>query len=107
MLVLVLLWQEEYLGGSSEDICIRSAKDGDTFLPSVADTEETPEVGEVVYAVGQQVRTRHWTWRQSEHGKITAASTDIFFPIDGFNDFNRDNVIKAQTELDSFLKNIF
>ena len=95
------------LGGSSEDICIRLAKDGDTFLPFGADIEETPDVGEVVYAVGQQVRTRRWTWRQSEHGKITADSTDIFFPIDGFTDFNRENVIKAQTELDCLLKNIF
>ena len=95
------------LGGNSEDICIRLAKDGDTFLPFGADTEETPDIGEVVYAVGQQVRTRRWTWRQSEHGKITADSSDIFFPIDGFNDFNRDQVIKAQTELESLLKNIF
>lgn len=77
------------------------------FLPFGSDTEETPDVGEVVYAVGQQVRTRRWTWRQSEHGKITADSSDIFFPIDGFTDFNRENVIKAQTELDSLLKNIF
>ena len=95
------------LGGSSEDICIRLAKDGDTFLPFGANTQETPDVGEVVYAVGQQVRTRRWTWRQSEHGKITAISSDIFFPIDGFNDFNKDNVIKAQAELDGLLKNIF
>ena len=95
------------LGGNSEDICIRLAKAGDTFLPFGADTEEAPDAGEVVYAVGQQVRTRRWTWRQSEHGKITADSSDIFFPIDGFNDFNRDNVIKAQTELDSLLKKIF
>ncbi|AME09169.1 MULTISPECIES: B3/B4 domain-containing protein [Gemella] len=95
------------LGGDGDDICIRLAKDGDTFLPFGADVEETPDVGEVIYAVGQQVRTRRWTWRQSEHGKITANSSDIFFPIDGFNDFNIDNVIKAQTELDSLLKNIF
>ena len=83
------------LGGGSNDICIRLAKDGDVFLPFGADTEETPDVGEVVYAVGKQVRTRRWTWRQSENGKITAASSDIFFPINGFNDFNRDKVIKA------------
>ena len=59
------------LGGSREDICIRLAQPGDTFLPFGSDTEETPEAGEVVYAVGHQVRTRRWTWRQSERGKIT------------------------------------
>ena len=95
------------LGGNSDDICIRLAKDGDTFLPFGSDSEETPDVGEVVYAVGQQVRTRRWTWRQSEKGKITADSSNIFFPIVGFNNFNKDRVIKAQTKLDSLLKNIF
>ena len=45
------------------------------------------------------MRTRRWTWRQSENGKITSASTDIFFPIDGFTDFNRERVLAAQDEL--------
>ena len=83
------------LGGSSEDICIRFALPGDTFLPFGGEAEETPDSGEVVYAVGHQVRTRRWTWRQSEHGKITPESTDIFFPIDGFTDFNRGQVLAA------------
>ena len=57
------------------------------------------EIEDLVYAIGQQVRTRRWTWRQSENGKITSASTDIFFPIDGFTDFNRECVLAAQDEL--------
>lgn len=95
------------LGSSSEDICIRPARSGDTFLPFGSDTEETPDIGEVVYTVGQQVRTRRWTWRQSEHGKITPASTDIFFPIDGFTDFNRDWVFAARNELQALVKRTF
>lgn len=95
------------LGGSKEDICIRLAQPDDTFLPFGGDAEETPDVGEVVYAVGHQVRTRRWTWRQSEHGKITPASSDIFFPIDGFADFNRDKVLAARDELQTLIKQIF
>ena len=53
----------------------------------------------MVYAIGQQVRTRRWTWMQSENGKITSTSTDIFFPIDGFTDFNCERVLAAQDEL--------
>lgn len=49
------------LGGSSEDIFIRLAQPGDTFLPFGGETEETPDSGEVIYAVGHQVRTRRWT----------------------------------------------
>ena len=95
------------LGGSSEDICIRLAQPGDTFLPFGGEAEETPDSGEVVYAVGHQVRTRRWTWRQSEHGKITPESTDIFFPIDGFTDFNREQVLAARDELQALVKRIF
>jgi len=95
------------LGGSDEDICIRLAQPGDTFLPFGSEAEETPDSGEVVYAVGHQVRTRRWTWRQSEHGKITPKSTDIFFPIDGFTDFNREQVLAARDELQVLVKQIF
>ena len=95
------------LGGSSEDICIRLAQPGDTFLPFGGEVEETPDRGEVIYAVGHQVRTRRWTWRQSEHGKITPESTDIFFPIDGFADFNREQVLAARDELQALVKGIF
>ena len=95
------------LGGSSEDICIRLAQPGDTFLPFGSEAEEMPDNGEVVYAVGHQVRTRRWTWRQSEHGKITPESTDIFFPIDGFADFNREQVLAARDELQALVERIF
>lgn len=95
------------LGSGNEDICIRFAQKGDTFLPFGGEAEEAPDNGEVVYAVGNQVRTRRWTWRQSEHGKITPASADIFFPIDGFTDFNRDRVIAARDELYTLVKEIF
>ena len=95
------------LGGSNDDICIRPARLSDTFLPFGGETEETPDPGEVVYAVGNQVRTRRWTWRQSEHGKITSASTDIFFPIDGFTDFNREQVLAARDAIQTHLKQIF
>lgn len=94
------------LGGSSEDICIRFAQPGDTFLPFGGEAEEIPDSGEVVYAVGHQVRTRRWTWRQSEHGKITPESTDIFFPIDGFTNFNREQVLAARDDLKTLVKQI-
>lgn len=95
------------LGGGGEDIVIRFAQPGDTFLPFGGEAEEAPDPGELVYAVGHQVRTRRWTWRQSEQGKITPSSSDIFFPIDGFTDFNLDRVLAAREELEGHLKQIF
>lgn len=93
--------------GGSEDICVRLSEEGDTFLPFGKEKEEVPNVGEVVYAVGNQVRTRRWTWRQSEHGKIRPESADIFFPIDGFINFNQEEVLMARDELEECLKDIF
>ena len=95
------------LGGSKENMRIRFAEPEDTFLPFGSDTEEAPEEGEAIYAVGHQVRTRRWTWRQSEHGKITEESTDIFFPIDGFTDVNKEAVLEARDLLASMVKKIW
>lgn len=89
---------------SPEDIVLRYARPGDSFLPFGADAEEAPEEGEVVYAVGDQVRTRRWTWRQSEHGKIDAGTGYVFFPIDGFVGVNDDKVRAAADELEELLR---
>ena len=95
------------LGFSEEDIVLRLAKPGDTFLPFGAETEEQPDVGEPVYAVGSQVRTRRWTWRQSEHGKITAETSYVFLPIDGFTDVNPEAVREAAAFLEAQLQSSF
>lgn len=69
--------------------------------------EETPDVGEAVYASGSEIRTRRWTWRQSERGKITEATKAILFPIDGFSDVNADAVQAAADELALLLRRFF
>ena len=95
------------LGLSAEDIVIRYARGGDTFLPFGSTEEEAPEDGEVVYAVGSQIRTRRWTWRQSEHGKIDENTSFVFFPIDGFTGINDDKVRAAVDQLDVLLRENF
>ncbi len=92
---------------SKEDISLRFAKPGDSFLPFGSESEENPEVGEVVYAVKNQTRTRRWAWRQSEHGKIDENSSFIFFPIDGFVGINDDRVEAATSQLEELLKKSF
>jgi len=92
---------------SEEDIVIRRAEEGDSFLPFGAEAEESPDPGEIVYAVGRQIRTRRWTWRQSEHGKIGAETSRVFFPIDGFLGVNDDKVREAARELEALLHQYF
>ena len=86
---------------------MRLAKEGDTFIPFGSTEEETPDVGEAVYASGSEIRTRRWTWRQSERGKITEATKAILFPIDGFSDVNAAEVQAAADELVALLHKYF
>lgn len=90
-----------------QDVEVRFSRDGDKFIPFGETEPEILDAGELVYAVGDKVRTRRWIWRQSEEGKIVESTKNIFFPIDGFKNSNYDNLMAARGELASLLKEIF
>lgn len=95
------------LGASPLDMEVRFAREGDIFLPFGGGAAEAPDAGELVYAVGNEVRTRRWTWRQSEQGKIGPETSYVFFPIDGFTDFNCGRVLEARDELAALVRELF
>lgn len=81
------------------DIEVRLSREEDKFTPfGGLEAEEMP-LGEVVYSVGSEVKTRRWIWRQGELGKLTQDSRNIFFPIDGFEGVNDHKVREAAEEL--------
>ena len=90
-----------------QDVEVRFSREGDKFIPFGETEAEVLDAGELVYAVGDKVRTRRWIWRQSEEGKIVESTKNIFFPIDGFKNSNYDNLMAAREELASLLKEIF
>ena len=77
---------------------IRFAREGDVFRPFGAEADEQPDIGELIYANGDNVGTRRWIWRQSEYSKIERDTNEVFFPIDGFT-FLQDKVDAAVAEL--------
>lgn len=89
------------------DLEVRFSRPGDRFTPFGQDSPEDVAEGELVYADGREVRTRRWIWRQSDRGKVTEASRNIFFPIDGFTGCNREAVLAARDELADLLERIF
>ncbi len=95
------------MGRADGDIEVRFSTEDDTFTPFGETAEERLPPDELVYAVGNRVRTRRWIWRQSELGKIVPASSDIFFPIDGFVQINRDAIIAARDELARLCRDFF
>ncbi len=87
------------LDSARGDIEVRFSAQGDLFIPFGEQEEEVLDSGELIYSVGDRVKTRRWIWRQSEQGKVTEASRNIFFPIDGFRNSNYQRVIAARDDL--------
>ena len=85
-------------------IAVRFAGEGDSFLPMGEEAVEVMPEGELCYVSGHTVKTRRWMWRQSEDGKITAETSHVFFPIDGFSSVNLDSVLAAREALAAFLR---
>jgi DNA/RNA-binding domain of Phe-tRNA-synthetase-like protein len=94
------------LDATEDDILVRFSRADDKFVPFGGGEAEVPDQKELVYAAGNMIKTRKWIWRQSENGKVTEGSRNIFFPIDGFSDYNRDAVIKASEGLAADLENL-
>ncbi|MDL2264170.1 hypothetical protein LJC31_05910 [Synergistaceae bacterium OttesenSCG-928-I11] len=90
-----------------EGLDVRFAQEGDTFLAFGSDEMELPAPDELIYVANHQVRTRRWTWRQSEIGKITENTANILYPIDGFEDINRDLVVKATEDFINLAQTCF
>jgi len=68
-----------------EDLWVRRSRKGDSYLPFGASEYESVPEGELVFASGPVVQTRQWLWRQSELGKMTLDSKDVFFQLVGFS----------------------
>jgi DNA/RNA-binding domain of Phe-tRNA-synthetase-like protein len=95
------------MGTISGDIAVRCAREGEPFTPLGETETEAVPAGELVYADDREVRTRRWIWRQNDRGKVTAASRNVFFPIDGFTDQNQEAVERAMEDLSGLLKRFF
>lgn len=85
---------------------VRMSREGDLFTPFGTAVAEAVAPGEIVYADGREVRTRRWIWRQGEYSKATAASTRLFFPIDGFRGVNDGRILQARTDLAQALREL-
>jgi DNA/RNA-binding domain of Phe-tRNA-synthetase-like protein len=65
------------------DVMIRFARPDDTFTPlGEPEATEVPCPGEVVYAEGHHVLTRHWNHRDAERIKVNSTSQCILFLLE-------------------------
>lgn len=95
------------IGKLDGDLEVRFSVEEDTFLPLGETEAEKPGAGELVYVSSHTVKTRRWIWRQSDDGKITEDTKDVFFPIDGFLGKNDGKILAARDELAKFIEKEF
>ncbi|MGE5543118.1 MAG: B3/4 domain-containing protein [Bacillota bacterium] len=94
------------MGTFAGDIEIRMSREGDLFIPFGHPEPEPVPPGELVYASGNQVRTRRWVWRQSEVGKILPSTARVFFPVDGFTGRTDESVRRARGDLAAVCRDV-
>lgn len=58
-------------------LTLRATRAGDTFQALDAGEAESVPAGEIAYAAGSAIVTRHLVWRQSRHGLVTAATRRV------------------------------
>ena len=68
----------------TEDLALRPATGEETFVPFGGGGEtEHPLPGEIIFAEGNVVLTRRWSWRQGEHTLTLPETKSIEFNLDG------------------------
>lgn len=97
------------VGGHAIDVCtadisLRLASGRETFVPFGSDKPEQPLSGEVIFAEGDTVLTRRWTWRQANHTLTLHETTAIEFNVDGLPPVEPSEVEQACTELQALVE---
>lgn len=81
------------------DLCLRLSREGDRFLALDSEEELQLPPGEVSYADGSTVITRHFVWKQARHTLLKPESRNIFFVSEILGELPAGT---AQTVCDAF-----
>ena len=81
------------------DITLRPATGREEFTPFGSDKMEHPLPGEVIFAEGDTVLTRRWTWRQANHTLTQLETRAIEFNVDGLPPVTPEEVEQACGEI--------
>jgi DNA/RNA-binding domain of Phe-tRNA-synthetase-like protein len=85
------------------DIDLRFASGEETFIPFGSDQVEHPLPGEIIFAEGNTVLTRRWTWRQANHSLVVPETTAVEVNIDGLSPFTLRDVEAICEEVGTLL----
>ncbi len=68
---------------AKQDLILRTATGTEEFVPFGSKQVEHPDPGEIIFAEGNTVLTRRWSWRQANHTLTLPETTAIEFNVDG------------------------
>ncbi len=67
----------------TQDIALRFASGEELFEAFGSEVVEHPQPGEVIFAEGNTVLTRRWTWRQAKHTLVVPETRAVEINVDG------------------------
>ena len=83
----------------TRNISLRPATGQEEFIPFGSDKMEHPLPGEIIFAEGDTVLTRRWTWRQANHTLTLPTTRAVEFNIDGLPPVDVSEVRKISEEV--------
>jgi len=81
------------------DIELRLASGEENFLALGSEQAERPLAGEVIFAEGDAVLTRRWTWRQARHTSTLPGTRAIEVNVDGLPPVPPEEIGQACREI--------
>jgi DNA/RNA-binding domain of Phe-tRNA-synthetase-like protein len=88
----------------SRDISLRRSSGEEEFVAIGSEQVEHPIPGEIIFAEGNTVLTRRWSWRQANHTLTMPTTTAIEFNVDGLPPFTKSKLEGICQELLELVK---
>ena len=85
---------------------LRLTREGDTFRPLDSTSAERVEPGEIAYASGNEVLTRHFVWKQSHKGLLGASTRSVFLVCEVLGEVEVSADGLAQTVVEDFSEGV-
>ena len=86
------------------DLALRLASGQETFIPFGSNAPEQPLPGEVIFAEGDIVLTRRWTWRQANHTLTLPETKAAEFNVDGLPPVALSDVEQACADIEALIQ---
>jgi DNA/RNA-binding domain of Phe-tRNA-synthetase-like protein len=86
------------------DMDLRLATGDEIFEPFGTDIVEHPNLSEIIFAEGNIVLTRRWTWRQSKHTLILPETTAVEFNVDALPPVSDQEIERIFSEITTLVQ---